>query len=110
MVNIKISSLGCDDPGPHRPKQEVCHDVLNTIAINGINHSPKKFGLNIVFMSRELGHVFATEAFDFSKDKKEESRFASFVYSSPPNTIVLGSVKGDASKNFGVMGLEVLVS
>ncbi|XP_065051583.1 uncharacterized protein LOC135681185 isoform X2 [Rhopilema esculentum] len=110
VVNIKISSLGCDDPGPHRPKQEVCHDVLNTIAINGINHSPQKVGLNIVFMSRELGHVFATEAFDFSKDKKEESRFASFVYSSPPNTIVLGSVKGDASKNFGVMGLEVLQS
>ena len=66
--------------------------------------------MNIVVISRELGHVYAKRNFDFSNDDKALKSFESFLTLMPTNAIVLGSVKGDASQNFGAKGAEILAS
>ena len=60
-------------------------------------------------VSAELGHVYATRNFNVARDKKQISLLESFISTMPNNSIVLGSVKGDASRNFGKEGTNLLV-
>ena len=74
-----------------------------------MEHSPKKLGLNIVVVSREIGHVIASDTFDFSKKTDESKRFSEFVGAMPRNAVVIGSVKGDIGSNFEEKAKQTLV-
>lgn len=109
-IKIIVKSFGCDDAGPPEQPIKSCDDSPSSVTINGIEHSLMKYGMNIVVLSRELGHVYAKRNFDFSNDENAVKRFGSFIDSMPTNAIVIGSVKGDASRNFNENGLAILAS
>lgn len=108
-VRIVSKSVACDDPKPQRQPGKNCDDAPNSITVGGVEHSPKKRGLNIVVVSRELGHVIATDTFNFSRKTDESKRFSEFVGAMPRNAVVIGSVKGDIGANFGEKAKETLV-
>ena len=108
-VRIISKSVACDDPRAQRQPGKKCEDAPNSITVSGVEHSPKKLGLNIVVVSREIGHVIATDTFDFSKKTDESKRFSEFVGAMPRNAVVIGSVKGDIGSNFEEKAKQTLV-
>ena len=87
VLEIEISSAGFRDYGGRD----------STIKVNGIDHSKNKRGFNFVILSGATGDVVSTESFDTYYRKSEANRMVTYINSIKNGSVVLISIRDEAS-------------
>jgi len=67
-----------------------------TIWVNGINHSPRQPGYNVVILDSENGSLLGRAAFNVEKDPRQFAAMKKFIENTAIGSIVIISLKGNA--------------
>jgi len=91
-VQVKIKSEGCRDPSI---AAGTCGTT--TIEVNGVDHSKRRRGYNLVVLNEHTGAVEASQFFDTHGDSSAQRRMKSFVDGLANGKVVLIGTQDEAT-------------
>jgi hypothetical protein len=80
------------------------------IYVNGVDRSPNARGYNLVALDRNTGAFLDAASFDTHSDPSASARLAEWVRQWPAGTMLVGSVRDEASANLGQDAIDALRS
>jgi len=80
------------------------------IFADGADLSPNRRGYNLVAWSPIDGHLLGADAFDTHGDPTASARLAAWIAGLPPETVVAGAVRDEASMSLGPDAIDALRS
>jgi len=73
------------------------HGSLATIWVNGVNHSPRQPGYNVVTLDAQSGRLLGRAAFNVARNANQLKAMQKYIEKTPDGSIVIVALKGDAS-------------